>query len=101
MKKIFKLFLYIFFSYYIPLVYSQPDQKYKCGPIVHNLKVGDVVTLCIHLLSDNKKLAMQIKVDEYSMMKFNHIYDLIKVNKEVEIIAQIGDTITLMPTVSK
>ena len=101
MKKIFKLFLYIFFSYYIPLVYSQPDQKYKCGPIVLNLKVGDVVTLCIHLLSDNKKLAMQIKVDEYSMMKFNYIYDLIKDNKEVEIIAQIGDTITLMPTVSK
>ena len=101
MTKIFKMFLYIFLFYYIPLVYSQPNQKYKCGSIVDNLKVGDVVTLCIHILSENKKLAMQIKVDEYSMLSFNRIYDSITdKEKEIELIAQIGDTITLMPTVS-
>ena len=101
MTKNFKMFLYVFLFYYIPLVYSQPNQKYKCRPIVHNLKVGDVVTLCIHILSENKKLAMQIKVDEYSMLSFNRIYDSITdKEKEIELIAQIGDTITLMPTVS-
>ena len=100
MTKIFKMFLYIFLFYYIPLVYSQPNQKYKCGHIVHNLKVGEVVTLCIHILSENKKLAMQIKVDEYSMLSFNRISDLI-LNKEIELIAQIGETITISPTVSK
>ena len=44
---------------------------------------------------------MQIKVDEYSMLSFNRIYDSITdKEKEIELIAQIGDTITLMPTVS-
>ena len=43
---------------------------------------------------------MQIKVDEYSMLSFNRISDLI-LNKEIELIAQIGETITISPTVSK
>ena len=43
----------------------------------------------------------KIKVDEYSMLSFNRIYDSITdKEKEIELIAQIGDTITLMPTVS-
>ena len=101
MAKFFKLFLYIFLFNYIPLIASQPNKKYECGrPNSHNLKVGDNVILCIHVLPENKKLAMQIKVDEYSMLSFNRISDLI-LNKEIELIAQIGETITISPTVSK
>ena len=100
MTKFFKLFLYIFLFHYIPLVASQPKKKYECGTNAHNLKVGENVILCIHILPENKKLAMQIKVDEYSMLSFNRISDLI-LNKEIELIAQIGETITISPTVSK
>ena len=47
---------------------------------------------------------MPIKVDEYSMISFNHIYkisnDILQNKKEIEFIAQIGDVTTINPTVS-
>ena len=66
--------------------------------MIQYLSVGEDIILCIHIVSEKKKLAMPIKVDEYSMVSFNHIYNLIK-NKEIELIAQIGDTLTSTPTV--
>ena len=102
MTKISCLIIYIFIFYFIPVSFSKPEEKnepnYKCDPNVHNVQVGEDITLCIHIVSEKKKLAMPIKVDEYSMVSFNHIYNLIK-NKEIELIAQIGDTFTSTPTV--
>ena len=105
MKKFFILFIYISFIFnYIPFVYSQghsnPNQKFKCSTTAHDLKVGDEVILCMHIIPNNKKVAIKIKVDEYSMLSFNKIYDLIS-DKKIELIAQIGDTISKIPTVRK
>ena len=106
MKKFYILFIYISFMFnYIPFVYSQgpsnPNQKFKCSTTAHDLKVGDEVILCIHILTpENKKVAIKIKVDEYSMLSFNKIYDLIT-GEKIELIAQIGDTISKIPTVRK
>ena len=102
MSKLLIFFIYILFFFFIPVTFSQPEdkseQKYECDPKIHDLKVGEEIILCIHILSLNKKFAMPIKVDEYSMVSFNSIYDLI-LDTEIELIAQIGDTITSMPTV--
>ena len=105
MKKFFILFIYISFIFnYIPFVYSQghsnPNQKFKCSTTAHDLKVGDEVILCIHIIPKNQKVAIKIKVDEYSMLSFNKIYDLIT-GEKIELIAQIGDTISKIPTVRK
>ena len=105
MKKNFILLIYIFFIFnYIPFVYSQessnPNQKFRCSTTAHDLKVGDEVILCIHIIPDNKKVAIKIKVDQYSMLSFNKIYDLIS-DKKIELIAQIGDTVSKIPTVRK
>ena len=105
MKIFYILFIYISFIFnYIPFVYSQgpsnPNQKFKCSTTAHDLKVGDEVILCMHIIPDKKKVAIKIKVDEYSMLSFNKIYDLIS-DKKIELIAQIGDTISKIPTVRK
>ena len=105
MKKFYILFIYISFIFnYIPFVYSQgpsnPNQKFKCSTTAHDLKVGDEVILCIHIIQSDKKAAIKIKVDEYSMLSFNKIYDLIT-GEKIELIAQIGDTISKIPTVRK
>ena len=103
MPKNFISFILQFF-YLISFVKTQQtNNTYECGPKAHNLKVGDDVILCIHILSQNKKLAMPIKVDEYSMLSFNKIHDLIDVNteeEEIELLAQIGETTTIFPTVN-
>ena len=96
------IFTIIFFLNYIPKILTVPKEDYKCQPPKHNLNVGDEIILCIHILKENKKLAMPIKVDEYSIVSFNHIfeiYDTLKNKNEVEFIAQIGDSITINPAV--
>ena len=96
------IFTIIFFLNYIPNILTVPKEDYKCESPKHNLNVGDKVILCIHILKENKKLAMPIKVDEYSIVSFNHIfeiYDTLKNKNEVEFIAQIGDSITINPAV--
>ena len=100
MSKNFISFILQFF-YLISFVKTQQTSNtYECGPKAHNLKVGDDVILCIHILSQNKKLAMPIKVDEYSMLSFNKIHDLINPEEEIELLAQIGETTTILPTVN-
>ena len=92
----------LIFTFLFLQTLSSPKEDYKCGPPGQNLKVGDLVILCIHILKENKKLAMPIKVDEYSMISFNHIfeiYDTLNNKKEIEFIAQIGDATTVNPIV--
>ena len=107
MKIFFRFFIYISFIFnYISYVNSQqvqnPLQKFKCTSPNHNLKVGDEVILCIHIIQSNKKAAIKIKVDEYNMLSFNKIYDLIgSDNRKFELVAQIGDIVTKIPTVRK
>ena len=107
MKVFFRFFIYISFIFnYISYVNSQqghnPLQKYKCTSPNHNLKVGDEVILCIHIIPSDKKAAIKIKVDEYNMLSFNKIYDLIgSGNIKLELVAQIGDIVTKIPTVRK
>ena len=110
MKIFFRLFIYISFIFnYISYANSQqvqnPLQKFKCTSPNHNLKVGDEVILCIHIIHiipNDKKAAIKIKVDEYNMLSFNKIYDLIgSGNIKLELVAQIGDIVTKIPTVRK
>ena len=105
MKIFFRFFIYILFILnYISYVNSQhgPLQKFKCTSPNHNLKVGDEVILCIHIIQKDKKAAIKIKVDEYNMLSFNKIYDLIgSDNTKLELVAQIGDIVTKIPTVRK
>ena len=106
MKIFFRLFIYISFIFnYISYANSQqvqnPLQKFKCTSPNHNLKVGDEVILCIHIKPSDKKAAIKIKVDEYNMLSFNKIYDLISGNIKLELVAQIGDIVTKIPTVRK
>ena len=92
----------LIFTFLFLQTLSSPKEDYKCGLPGQNLKVGDLVILCIHILKENKKLAMPIKVDEYSMISFNHIfeiYDTLNNKKEIEFIAQIGDATTVNPIV--
>ena len=92
----------LIFTFLFLQTLSSPKEDYKCGLPGQNLKVGDDVILCIHILKENKKLAMPIKVDEYSMISFNHIfeiYDTLNNKKEIEFIAQIGDATTVNPIV--
>ena len=96
------IFTILFFLNYIPKIITVPKEDYKCEPPKHNLNVGDDVILCIHILKENKKLAMPIKVDEYSIVSFNHIFEIyntLKNKNEIEFIAQIGDSITINPAV--
>ena len=98
MSKFYNLFIPLFFLNFLPII---SYQDYKCGEPIKNIKVGQDVILCIHILSKNKKLAMRIKVDEYSMVSFNNIYKEISNSaSEIEFVAQIGDIISTMPTVS-
>ena len=102
MSILHNIFIFIFLFNYIPEILSQKEE-YKCDLPRHDLKVADEIILCIHILKENKKVAMPIKVDEYSMISFNHIfeiYDTLKDKKEIEFIAQIGDVTTINPTVS-
>ena len=101
-------FTLLLFLYYIKYIITQ-NSDFKCGRILHNLKIGDDVILCIHILSkEPKKFAIPIKIDEYSVVSFNQIYKFIKPennhieenNNPIELIAQIGDKLTIMPTVS-
>ena len=105
MKNFFRFFIYILFIFnYISYVNSQhgPLQKFKCTSPNHNLKVGDEVILCIHIIPKDRKAAIKIKVDEYNMLSFNKIYDLIgSSNIKLELVAQIGDIVTKIPTVRK
>ena len=115
-----KLFSFFIFLYFIKLILGE-KQDFKCGPLTNKLKIGDKVILCIHVLnSQHKKFAIPIKIDEYSVVSFNHIYkfikdisndnnyahntnnsDNIKENQnQIELIAQIGDKMTVFPTVS-
>ena len=98
MSKFYNLFIPLFFLNFLPII---SYQDYKCGETIKNIKVGQDVILCIHILSKNKKLAMRIKVDEYSMVSFNNIYkEISNPASEIEFVAQIGDIISTMPTVS-
>ena len=107
MKIFFRFFICILFILnYISYVNSQqgqnPLQKFKCTSPNHNLKVGDEVILCIHIIPKDRKAAIKIKVDEYNMLSFNKIYDLIgSDNTKFELVAQIGDIVTKIPTVRK
>ena len=96
------IFTFLFLFNYIPKIIKAQKVEYKCGTSFHNLHVGDEVILCLHILKENKKVAMPIKVDEYSMVSFNHIfeiYDTLNNKNETQFIAQIGDTLTINPTV--
>jgi hypothetical protein len=102
MSILHKIFTFFFILNYIPKIIKSQSVEYKCGELSKNLKVGDEVILCIHILKENKKVAMPIKVDEYSMVSFNHIfeiYDKLNNKNEAQFIAQIGDTLTINPTV--
>ena len=97
MSNISIIFTSLFIFNIIPLVISNQEQIYECGGKAQNLKIGDEVFLCIHIISLQKKIGMKIKVDEYSMISFNKIHGLIfgHENEAIELMAQMGEAKTM------
>ena len=107
------------FKYTLPLIISllfvniktQPSNDYKCfDPTSDKLKVGEDVILCIHIIEDNKdnsipkKVGIKIKVDEYSVISIDEIYNQYGKNLNTNMIsflAQIGNITSVFTSVSK
>ena len=107
MSKVFNTL--IIFSFLI--LFSQSDlSDYKCDYLnnLSELKVGDEVILCIHIVELKKKVALQIKVDEYSVVSIDGLYNFysqqIRNTKEREesnmrLLAQIKDVTSVFTSV--
>ena len=100
MSNFLRLFISLFLIIIIPLVSTI---TYTCGPKTEDLKVGDYVIICFHILNEDQKLAMSVQVDEYSTISFKHINEIfnsLNASEGIEFLAQVGETITKLPTVS-
>ena len=100
MSNFLRLFISLFLIIIIPFVSTI---TYTCGPKTEDLKVGDYVIICFHILNEDQKLAMSVQVDEYSTISFKHINEIfnsLNASEGIEFLAQVGETITKLPTVS-
>ena len=52
MSLIHNILIFIFLFLFQQILTS-PKEEYKCGPPGQNLKVGDEIILCIHILKEN------------------------------------------------
>ena len=105
MKIIFS-FRFIIYSFLIIIIKAGILEDYKCyEPNSDQLKLGEDVVLCIHIISNpiniNKKVGIKIKVDEYSVVSVDGIYDISRENEKsnIELLAQIGKITSVFPTV--
>jgi len=70
-----------FFVLFILIFPSKEDipEDYKCSPLaVKKLKLGDEVVLCIHMKQLKEKVAIRLRVDEYSMFSVEGFYEKYK-----------------------
>ena len=76
-------------------------QNYICKSDDSNdLKVGDKAYLCIHILETNKRVALPVVVDEYSVAAINGLYSQKSSNSTIQLLAQVGTTTSIFPSVS-
>jgi hypothetical protein len=102
-------------SLFFIFVKSDIPEDYKCfDPTSEKLKVGEEVILCIHIIRKDfqkEKVGIRIKVDEYSVVSLDGIYD--KYNEAInhhkgndpnnfnlELLAQIGKITSVFTSVS-
>ena len=102
--------LYIL-SFLILYIKTDPSEEFRCVDNISNkLKVGEEVILCIHIITKNnkEKVGIKIKVDEYSVVSVEGIFDKYEemkyksINDEdtIELLAQIGNTTSVFTSVS-
>ena len=90
--------IYIFSLFIINYIYCS---SYLCRSTdSNNLKVGDTVYLCIHIIQENKRIAFPIEVDEYSVASIKGIFSQIPSNSTIGFLAQVGKTTSIFPSVS-
>ena len=100
-----KIYIYIIIIFLcIVIIKSDQPEDYKCTTI-DQLKVGEEVVLCVHVLEHNKKkkrkVAIKIKTDEYSVVSFEGIHDIYHKNfNDIELLAQIGNVTSVFTSVS-
>ena len=107
----FKYSLLLIISFLSVSIKAGPPNIYKCfDPTSDKLKVGEDVILCIHIIEDNKensepkKVGIKIKVDEYSVISIDEIYNQYGKdfnNNIISFLAQIGETTSVFTSVSK
>ena len=109
-----KSFNFIILSLFIFYIKSENDfNDFKCfEPTSNKLKIGEDIVLCIHLLNFNKeeplnkKIGIRVKVDEYSVISIDGIYqeyyNRIKndTNSNIELLAQISNVTSIYTSVS-
>ena len=109
-----KSFNFIIFSLFIFYIKSDNNfNDFKCfEPTSNKLKIGEDIVLCIHLLNFNKeeplnkKIGIRVKVDEYSVISIDGIYqeyyNRIKndTNSNIELLAQISNVTSIYTSVS-
>ena len=72
----FLIFLIITSSFnYINLEDTSLPYKCKNSDINREIEIGDEVTLCIHSIEKNIKIAYKLKVDKYSIITIKNGYD--------------------------
>ena len=72
----FLIFLIIISSFnYINLEDTSLPYKCKNSDINREIEIGDEVTLCIHSIEKNIKIAYKLKVDKYSIITIKNGYD--------------------------
>ena len=107
----FKNYFVLTFSIlFISSLCYQPED-FKCDiPKMDKLKVGDEVVLCIHTINQtqfpepnkNQKIAISIKVDEYSILSVDGIRAINRDagDNDMELLAQINEITSVFTTVS-
>ena len=55
--------------------------------------------VCIHIIQINKRIAFPIEDDEYSGATIKGIISFISSNTDIEVLAQVGKTISFFPSV--
>ena len=89
--------IFLFFSI---LIFYINSQNYICRDEDSNhLEIGNKAYLCIHVIEANIRIAIPIIVDEYSVATIKGIYDQKATNKTIQLLAQVGATTSVFPSV--
>ena len=88
----------------IYLIKSDRPEDYKCTGN-HQLKVGEEVVLCIHILDRSKnhrnRMAIKVIADEYSVVSLDGTHSkFFDARGNVEFLAQIGNVTSVFTSVS-
>ena len=75
-------------------------QNYICRSNDSNdLEIGKAAYLCIHVVEANKRIAIPITIDEYSVATIKGIYNQKSSNSTIQLLAQVGTITSVFPAV--